>query len=470
MKQYDVFISHKSDNKPWVEVLARNLKAQGFSVFLDKWELSPGESIIDGLYRGLVQSRNGILVVTPEAFESGWVREEYDQMIQQKKEPGYKFIPVILGAEVPDFPFMQNIRWVDFRDPVGYKEAFYQLVCALHDQSPGERGELEGELIYPEPPGPGNRVVNGEKGFEDQLMELFFTKQAVVLLAQADGGQRRVQTRTRLLERAKNRYGEKNMFHLSPPVGSQVNMQEYFTLLGKQCGLYGEDKDLETAGAAEFRGAMEERLKTGEPFFLLVSAFENGLPEVRRELAGIFRGLNELYPDNFKILICGGEKLADLVYMGELSYLNHMEIREWPEMTTADVKAQAMRRGTELDEKTTMRLLRLSGGHAEILALCLDLYARNLDFSDRDLVEKLLDHPFVWRLFMPFLKDVEQKKRLCELLASGDVGPFMARSYDKRLKRLYWNNLIKRGEGDRRLWWRCEALREVGRQILECKG
>ena len=35
-ERYDVFLSHASANKRWVEVLARNLKAQGLRVFYDE--------------------------------------------------------------------------------------------------------------------------------------------------------------------------------------------------------------------------------------------------------------------------------------------------------------------------------------------------------------------------------------------------------------------------------------------------
>jgi len=85
-KTYDVFISHKSDCKPWVRVLAQNLKNQNYKIFLDEWELVPGKSIVNGLYQGLNQSQKGILAATPEAFESGWVKEEYQQMMIQKQE------------------------------------------------------------------------------------------------------------------------------------------------------------------------------------------------------------------------------------------------------------------------------------------------------------------------------------------------------------------------------------------------
>ncbi len=146
----DVFLSHKSDWKPWVDVLARNLRNRGYRVFFDEWDMIPGQSIVQQLYDGLQQSRKGILVVTPEAIDSGWVREDYAQMmVQKQQDAAFTIIPVIVGEEVPDFPFIQDILWVDFRDPERYREAFYRLVCALDGTSPGPDVRLDGELVVP---------------------------------------------------------------------------------------------------------------------------------------------------------------------------------------------------------------------------------------------------------------------------------------------------------------------------------
>ena len=77
---YDVFISYKSDYKPWVEALARNLQAQGLSVWFDDWRKVAGDRVTLTLEVGIQQARDGILIVTPEAAESGWVQKEYDTM------------------------------------------------------------------------------------------------------------------------------------------------------------------------------------------------------------------------------------------------------------------------------------------------------------------------------------------------------------------------------------------------------
>jgi hypothetical protein len=47
---------------------------------------------------------------------------------------------------------------------------------------------------------------------------------------------------------------------------------------------------------------------------MLVSGFENTWEQGRQALAGIFRSLNERYPDRYRLLVCGGEKLAKLYY------------------------------------------------------------------------------------------------------------------------------------------------------------
>ncbi len=73
MMGYDVFISHRSDDKPWVRTLAGNLQKASLEVFFDEWSLVPGESFVAGLERGLAASKSGVMVCTPGTLESDWV-------------------------------------------------------------------------------------------------------------------------------------------------------------------------------------------------------------------------------------------------------------------------------------------------------------------------------------------------------------------------------------------------------------
>jgi hypothetical protein len=236
--------------------LAQNLRHRGSSVFLDVWELVPGPSLMDGLYRGLQQSRTGVPVVTPEAWESGWVREEYHQMMAQKVEGNFSIMPVIVGREVPDVPFLRDVLWVDFRPPRSYREAFYHLLCAIDNRPPGPAVELSGELL---PPPPLNRATTphqDELAFIEALFELFYTRQAVLLFAQADRGHSAM--KSCLLERARRQFGTPNVLHFVPPCNPYANTDEYCAVLGRQCAVSPR-----VASPEALLYALEEKLGTG---------------------------------------------------------------------------------------------------------------------------------------------------------------------------------------------------------------
>ncbi|MFM8330122.1 MAG: toll/interleukin-1 receptor domain-containing protein [Candidatus Methylumidiphilus sp.] len=103
---YDVFISHRSENKPWAKALARNLTACGLRPWLDLWEMPPGDFLAARLHDGLRDSRCGILLATPGAFESGWVQTEYEAMLAHShagshlppQPTGQRQLPVLAGS------------------------------------------------------------------------------------------------------------------------------------------------------------------------------------------------------------------------------------------------------------------------------------------------------------------------------------------------------------------------------------
>jgi hypothetical protein len=97
--EFDVFISHSSAQRAWVEAFASNLRLAGKSVFLDFWRLIPGRDWIDGLRTGLASCKSAILVVSPEALQSGWVREKYEVFrARQNEDPTFSIVPVIYSG------------------------------------------------------------------------------------------------------------------------------------------------------------------------------------------------------------------------------------------------------------------------------------------------------------------------------------------------------------------------------------
>ncbi|MGH7454367.1 MAG: toll/interleukin-1 receptor domain-containing protein [bacterium] len=75
--QYDVFLSHSSKDKPVVRELANRLKHDGLRVWLDEWEIQPGDMIGLKLQQGLERSRTLLMVMSHAYFASEWSMLEH---------------------------------------------------------------------------------------------------------------------------------------------------------------------------------------------------------------------------------------------------------------------------------------------------------------------------------------------------------------------------------------------------------
>jgi hypothetical protein len=74
--QYDVFLSHNSQDKPAVEMLARRLTDEvGLQPFLDKWHLVPGEPWQEALEEALDACQTVAVFLGPSGIGS-WENEE----------------------------------------------------------------------------------------------------------------------------------------------------------------------------------------------------------------------------------------------------------------------------------------------------------------------------------------------------------------------------------------------------------
>ncbi|HXH93184.1 MAG TPA: TIR domain-containing protein [Thermoanaerobaculia bacterium] len=73
---FDVFVSHSSKDKSIVRALAERLRADGLRVWLDDWEIRPGDSIPAKIEEGLEHSRVLVLCMSANAFGSDWAQLE----------------------------------------------------------------------------------------------------------------------------------------------------------------------------------------------------------------------------------------------------------------------------------------------------------------------------------------------------------------------------------------------------------
>ena len=155
--KYDVFLSHNSRDKPAVEWLAGKLTDQArLAVFLDIWNLVPGDPWQEGLENALEASHTVAVFLGPAGI-SGWHNEELRNALSTRvRDRGRRVIPVLLpGTTMPEedeIPsFLQRLTWVDFRKGLDDDDAFRRLVAGIRGEAPGRRGKSSEHLPPPKP-------------------------------------------------------------------------------------------------------------------------------------------------------------------------------------------------------------------------------------------------------------------------------------------------------------------------------
>ncbi len=139
--KFDVFLSHNGKDKPAVEILAHKLEAKGFKVWLDKWNLIPGEPWQEGLEEALDNCQTYTVFVGPSGI-GPWENEEMRVAIEERvKDKKRRVIPVLLPG-APDntslkLPrFLTRLTWVDFRSGINDEDTLYRLECGIKGVAP----------------------------------------------------------------------------------------------------------------------------------------------------------------------------------------------------------------------------------------------------------------------------------------------------------------------------------------------
>jgi hypothetical protein len=138
--EFDVFLSHNSQDKPAVRALAALLIERGISVWLDEEQLTPGHPWQPLLEKGIKESTAGAVLVGADGL-GPWEDEEMQAFLVFAVREHKSVIPVLLpGApEKVDLPaFLANRTWVDLR--AGFAaEGMDNLIWGITGEHPGRK-------------------------------------------------------------------------------------------------------------------------------------------------------------------------------------------------------------------------------------------------------------------------------------------------------------------------------------------
>ena len=165
---YDVFLSHNSHDKPFVEELAKHLKEHKLRLFLDKWNLIPGAAWQPELEEAMKSCTTAAIFFGPTGdgpFHNAEMQVLFSRAQRERGE--FRLIGVLLpGVDIEKIPsFMQLRTAIDFgKDP--FEVALKRLIAGVR----GEPPEDGNDYTLPDEPTPYLSL----KAFDAQQATLFF--------------------------------------------------------------------------------------------------------------------------------------------------------------------------------------------------------------------------------------------------------------------------------------------------------
>lgn len=127
-----VFICHASENKSVAHELALFMEARGVEVWLDKWEIKVGDSIVEKINEGLGSASHLTILLSHAAVTKPWVTKELSAaLMRQLSDRLIRVLPVRLDdCSIP--PILADLRYADCRSNAsfGFQEVLEAVMGA----------------------------------------------------------------------------------------------------------------------------------------------------------------------------------------------------------------------------------------------------------------------------------------------------------------------------------------------------
>jgi|GEM_PF-562232 len=129
---HGIFLSHTSDDKPFVRKLKKSLEEHGVAkVWVDEAEIQIGDSLTEKIEEGLTKTKYIGIVLSPKSIESKWVKKELEVAINREIETGEVVILPLLYQSCKLPAFLAGKLYADFTTDEKYAESLKKLLRRL---------------------------------------------------------------------------------------------------------------------------------------------------------------------------------------------------------------------------------------------------------------------------------------------------------------------------------------------------
>lgn len=130
-KEFDIFLSHASEDKDQIRPLKEALESHGVRVFFDESSIKWGDSIVEKVNHGLLKSTFFMPFLTPTFSKKGWTNKELNTAFSMNANRKGRIIPIKSDAFDLDakFPLLSETLYKSWPTDPNDVAAFINEVC-----------------------------------------------------------------------------------------------------------------------------------------------------------------------------------------------------------------------------------------------------------------------------------------------------------------------------------------------------
>jgi len=126
-----IFLSHSSEDKPFVKKMSKILSSQGYETWLDEEDILIGQSIPNHIGKALEESDVVLVFLSKSSIQSNWVHHEWELKFFEQVNKGKVYILPLLIEECTIPALLRDKRYADFTNSESYETNLANLLRAL---------------------------------------------------------------------------------------------------------------------------------------------------------------------------------------------------------------------------------------------------------------------------------------------------------------------------------------------------